>query len=131
MDSSIQRLSIVFVNCIYVKSNIPEVGSFFRVAWFWFFLYFQHTYKNSLVYDRWHMFYFDIKIFKMKKDYLHEGAIADTADLVVLGAYFGTGNKGKKSSPLRNVFTIPLITNLEAEVFLECSNSLDYNTARI
>eukprot|EP00795_Rhopilema_esculentum_P007182 gene7182-12852_t len=31
---------------------------------------------------------------KMKKDYLHEGAIADTADLVVLGAYFGTGNKG-------------------------------------
>ena len=77
------------------------------------------------------MFYFNIKIFKMKKDYLHEGAIADTADLVVLGAYFGTGNKGKKSSPLRNVFTIPLITNLEAEVFLECSNSLDYNTARI
>eukprot|EP00794_Sanderia_malayensis_P006365 gene6365-7097_t len=31
---------------------------------------------------------------KMKKDYLHEGAMADSADLVVLGAYFGTGNKG-------------------------------------
>ncbi len=30
----------------------------------------------------------------MKKDYLHEGAMADSADLVVLGAYFGTGNKG-------------------------------------
>ena len=31
---------------------------------------------------------------KVKKDYLAEGAMADTADLVVLGAYFGTGNKG-------------------------------------
>lgn len=30
----------------------------------------------------------------MKKDYLEEGAMADTADLVVLGAYYGTGNKG-------------------------------------
>lgn len=30
----------------------------------------------------------------MKKDYLAEGAMADTADLVVLGAYYGTGNKG-------------------------------------
>lgn len=32
---------------------------------------------------------------KMKKDYLAEGSMADTADLVVLGAYYGTGNKGK------------------------------------
>ena len=31
---------------------------------------------------------------QMKKDYLEEGAMADTADLVVLGAYYGTGNKG-------------------------------------
>ena len=31
---------------------------------------------------------------QMKKDYLHDGAMADTADLVVLGAYYGTGNKG-------------------------------------
>ena len=31
---------------------------------------------------------------KMKKDYLEEGSMADTADLVVLGAYYGTGNKG-------------------------------------
>ncbi|KAL0271537.1 UNVERIFIED_CONTAM: hypothetical protein PYX00_008599 [Menopon gallinae] len=31
---------------------------------------------------------------KMKKDYLYEGAMADSADLVVLGAWFGTGNKG-------------------------------------
>ncbi|XP_059161186.1 DNA ligase 3-like isoform X2 [Physella acuta] len=31
---------------------------------------------------------------KVKKDYLHEGKMADSADLVVLGAYYGTGNKG-------------------------------------
>ena len=31
---------------------------------------------------------------KLKKDYLNEGAMADTADLVVLGAWFGTGSKG-------------------------------------
>lgn len=31
---------------------------------------------------------------KVKKDYLCQGAMADTADLVVLGAYYGTGNKG-------------------------------------
>ena len=30
----------------------------------------------------------------MKKDYLESGSMADTADLVVLGAYYGTGNKG-------------------------------------
>lgn len=30
----------------------------------------------------------------MKKDYLEEGSMADAADLVVLGAYYGTGNKG-------------------------------------
>lgn len=31
---------------------------------------------------------------KVKKDYLQGGAMADTADLIVLGAYYGTGNKG-------------------------------------
>lgn len=31
---------------------------------------------------------------KVKKDYLHDGAMADSADLVVLGAWYGTGNKG-------------------------------------
>lgn len=31
----------------------------------------------------------------MKKDYLNEGAMADTADLVVLGAFYGQGSKGK------------------------------------
>ena len=31
---------------------------------------------------------------KIKKDYLNEGAMADTADLVVLGGWFGSGHKG-------------------------------------
>ncbi|MFH4975129.1 hypothetical protein AB6A40_001838 [Gnathostoma spinigerum] len=31
---------------------------------------------------------------KMKKDYLEDGRMADTADLLVLGAYYGTGSKG-------------------------------------
>ena len=30
---------------------------------------------------------------KVKKDYLNEGTMADTADLVVLGGWYGTGNK--------------------------------------
>ncbi|OWK14031.1 hypothetical protein Celaphus_00000708 [Cervus elaphus hippelaphus] len=30
---------------------------------------------------------------KVKKDYLNEGAMADTADLVVLGAFYGQGSK--------------------------------------
>ena len=30
----------------------------------------------------------------MKKDYLAGGTMADSADLVVLGAYYGTGSKG-------------------------------------
>jgi len=31
---------------------------------------------------------------KVKKDYLMDGAMADTADLIVLGAWYGTGQKG-------------------------------------
>ncbi|KAG7169997.1 DNA ligase 3-like [Homarus americanus] len=31
---------------------------------------------------------------KIKKDYLNDGAMADSADLVVLGAWYGTGKKG-------------------------------------
>lgn len=34
---------------------------------------------------------------KVKKDYLNEGAMADTADLVVLGAFYGQGSKGQGS----------------------------------
>jgi hypothetical protein len=32
---------------------------------------------------------------KVKKDYLFGGSMADSADLVVLGAWYGTGNKGE------------------------------------
>ncbi|KAL3272358.1 hypothetical protein HHI36_013837 [Cryptolaemus montrouzieri] len=35
---------------------------------------------------------------KVKKDYLFDGAMADTADLIVLGAWYGTGKKGGKMS---------------------------------
>lgn len=31
---------------------------------------------------------------KMKKDYLDDGSMADSADLVVLGSYYGKGSKG-------------------------------------
>ena len=31
---------------------------------------------------------------KVKKDYLNEGAMADTADLVVLGGFYGKGSNG-------------------------------------
>ena len=33
---------------------------------------------------------------KVKKDYLAEGAMADSADLVLLGAYHGSGSKGTR-----------------------------------
>ena len=33
---------------------------------------------------------------KVKKDYLNEGAMADSADLVVLGAWHGKFTKGSK-----------------------------------
>jgi O-acetyl-ADP-ribose deacetylase (regulator of RNase III) len=35
---------------------------------------------------------------KVKKDYLNEGAMADSADLVVLGGWYGTGNRGGQIS---------------------------------
>ncbi|KAK9887990.1 hypothetical protein WA026_000280 [Henosepilachna vigintioctopunctata] len=35
---------------------------------------------------------------KVKKDYLFDGAMADSADLIVLGAWYGTGKKGGKMS---------------------------------
>ena len=47
---------------------------------------------------------------KVKKDYLAEGAMADTADLVVLGGYYGTGNKGMLSTIIiSNVHSVVVI----------------------
>lgn len=40
---------------------------------------------------------------KVKKDYLNEGAMADTADLVVLGAFYGKGSKGKAGVSLSQI----------------------------
>ena len=43
---------------------------------------------------------------KVKKDYLAGGSMADTADLLVLGAYYGTGNKGVLKS---YILSLPLL----------------------
>ena len=62
----------------------------------------------------------------MKKDYLEEGAMADTADLVVLGAYYGTGNKGKSfitSVSLRNNMVLLSLTRRRGVSF-NCKVSL-------
>lgn len=37
---------------------------------------------------------------KVKKDYLNEGAMADTADLAVLGAFYGKGQNGNQTRSL-------------------------------
>lgn len=34
------------------------------------------------------------KFSQVKKDYLNENDLADTADLILLGAFYGTGSKG-------------------------------------
>lgn len=48
---------------------------------------------------------------KIKKDYLLDGAIADTADLIVLGAWYGTGRKaGLKSVFLMGCYNEELQT---------------------
>lgn len=40
---------------------------------------------------------------KVKRDYLFDGAMADSADLVVLGAWYGTGNKGRYRLSIRRI----------------------------
>ena len=47
---------------------------------------------------------------KIKKDYLNEGQMADSADLVVLGAFYGTGNKGN----IYNILIEELDRNLKS-----------------
>ncbi len=63
---------------------------------------------------------------KMKKDYLDEGKMADTADLVVLGAYYGTGNKGGlKSVFLTGVYNEKL---QKWQTVTKCGNGFDDKT---
>jgi DNA ligase-3 len=63
---------------------------------------------------------------KMKKDYLDEGKMADTADLVVLGAYYGTGNKGgMKSVFLMGVYNEKL---QKWQTVTKCGNGFDDKT---
>ena len=46
--------------------------------------------------------------YKMKKDYLGDGELADSADLIVLGAYKGHGKHGGYYSTYLMVSTLPL-----------------------
>jgi DNA ligase-3 len=63
---------------------------------------------------------------KMKKDYLDEGSMADTADLVVLGAYYGTGNKGG----LKSVFLMGCYNEKTHrwQTVTKCGNGFDDKT---
>ena len=61
----------------------------------------------------------------MKKDYLEEGAMADTADLVVLGAYYGTGNKGKMTSDCNGNYTVLVnFSDILIQMFVICTVKL-------
>ncbi|XP_078617244.1 DNA ligase 3-like isoform X1 [Branchiostoma floridae x Branchiostoma japonicum] len=63
---------------------------------------------------------------KVKKDYLEQGAMADTADLVVLGAFYGTGNKGG----LKSVFLMGVYDPDSDKwcTVTKCGNGHDDNT---
>lgn len=57
---------------------------------------------------------------KVKKDYLNEGAMADTADLVVLGGFHGTGSKGVSNCLIAvfNVYSRISIPEFHASLFI-------------
>ncbi|XP_065679626.1 DNA ligase 3 isoform X2 [Hydra vulgaris] len=65
---------------------------------------------------------------KIKKDYLQDGAMADTADLVVLGAYYGTGNKGGMMS----VFLMGCYDHNQKKwlTVAKCGNGFDDDTIK-
>jgi DNA ligase-3 len=60
---------------------------------------------------------------KVKRDYLQGGSAADSADLVVLGAYYGRGQHGG----LRSVFLLGVYDEDERvwKTVCKCSNGLD------
>ncbi|CAF0763628.1 unnamed protein product [Brachionus calyciflorus] len=63
---------------------------------------------------------------KVKKDYLDEGSMADTADLVVLGAYYGTGNKGG----MKSIFLMGCLNEktLKWQTVTKVANGIDDKT---
>ncbi|KAJ8022059.1 DNA ligase 3 [Holothuria leucospilota] len=63
---------------------------------------------------------------KVKKDYLSQGAMADSADLIVLGAHYGTGNKGGMMS----VFLMGVHDPVSDKFYTvtKCGNGLDDET---
>ncbi|XP_071841382.1 DNA ligase 3-like isoform X2 [Apostichopus japonicus] len=63
---------------------------------------------------------------KVKKDYLSQGAMADSADLLVLGAHYGTGNKGGMMS----VFLMGVHDPVTDKFYTvtKCGNGLDDET---
>lgn len=72
---------------------------------------------------------------KVKKDYLFDGAMADTADLIVLGAWYGTGKKGGKMSVFlmgcyderrKKFYTVTKVhTGLDDKTLDDLQNKLD------
>jgi DNA ligase-3 len=67
---------------------------------------------------------------KMKKDYLDDGAMADSADLVCLGAYYGTGRMGG----IMSVFLMGCYdaTSKQWKTVCKCGNGFDdSNIARL
>ena len=64
---------------------------------------------------------------KVKKDYLAEGAMADSADLVVLGAYFGTGNKGRSLISSRHQIMLSFI----GRSWLDCYCKVKYVKVKV
>lgn len=64
---------------------------------------------------------------KVKKDYLNEGAMADTADLVVLGAFYGKGSNGVKKQTLKHLLFLHGADLQETSGCLVCSDSTTLN----
>lgn len=85
-------LSVISGNKVFSKTFVPAKFFFAGSQAFGFYSvskspHFQSKYEPGK--RHW---------LKVKKDYLCGGAMADSADLVVLGSWYGTGNKGPYES---------------------------------